>query len=210
MKTALLIIPLLMACGGTSTQQIVKDHDGRVRAEVTRLDGKKDGPVRFFGTDGNLSTSGSYSNDSRHGSWITTGPKGDTLSIVNFKRGRKDGLQGYWAANGQLLRLERFSNGEPNGPLYRFFSDGTPRQITWYVHGISNGTYTEWYKSDSTAVALTTGFFTYGKRSGMWTWIYGNGRPNAQGNYSEGRKVGVWRSWDPQGHLRGQVDHGFP
>ena len=210
MKVLLLILPLLIACEGNSSQQIVKDRHGAVRVEVTRVDGKKDGAVRFFDTAGKLSTSGTYSNDSRHGAWTTVGPRGNTLSIVNFNHGRKDGLQGYWAPNGQLLRVERFSNGKPDGPLYRFFSDGTPRQITWYDQGVPNGTYMEWYKSDSTAVALTSGSFSDGQRSGTWTWLYGNGRPNVQGNYSEGRKVGIWRNWSPQGHALPSVDHGHP
>lgn len=208
MKTWLWTMPLLMACGGTPSQQVVKDHDGRVRALVTRVRGLKHGPVWFFAADGTLQTIGTYADDSRHGAWTTVGPKGDTLSIVNFNRGRKDGFQAYWAPNGQLLRLERFSRGRPDGPLYRFFSDGTPRQITWYDHDIPNGIYMEWYKSEGTGIGLTMGRFTNGKRSGTWTWLYGNRRVKTQGAYRNGQKVGVWRNWAPQGHALGQQDHG--
>lgn len=210
MKAVPWCIPFLMACGGAPYQQVVKDPSGRVRAEVTRMGGRKEGPVRFFNYDGSLLTTGVYANDSRHGAWTTIDPTGDTLSIVNYHYGRKDGLQGYWAPNGQLLRLERFKQGEPHGPLYRFFSDGTPRQITWYDHGIPDGDYVEWYKTDSTSIAITVGEFTKGKRSGKWTRIYGNGRVNSQGRYADGIKVGIWRTWDPQGHLLRTVDHGPP
>lgn len=210
MKTLLWTIPLLMACGGTPSQQVVKDHDGRVRALVTRVDGKKDGAVRFFAADGALQTTGNYANDSRHGAWTSVSPEGDTLAIVNFNRGRKNGFQAYWAPNGQLLRLEQFSKGEPNGPLYRFFSDGTPRQVTWYDHNIPNGAYLEWYKSESTGTGLTMGQFTDGERSGTWTWLYGNRRVKTQGAYRNGQKVGVWRNWDPEGHALASHDYGQP
>lgn len=208
MKALLWAMPLLMACGGTPSQQVVKDHEGRVRALVSRVDGKKDGAVRFFAADGALQTIGAYADDSRHGAWTTVSPEGDTLAIVNFNRGRKDGSQAYWAPNGQLLRLEQFTKGEPNGPLYRFFSDGTPRQITWYDRNIPNGIYMEWYKSESTGTGLTMGQFTDGKRSGTWTWLYGNHRVKTQGAYYKGEKVGLWRNWDPQGHALGSQDYG--
>lgn len=210
MKVLLWTIPLFMACGGTTTQQVVKDHGGHVRALVTRVNGKKDGAVRFFAADGILQTTGIYAGDSRHGTWTSFDPHGDTLAIVNYDRGRKNGLQAYWAPNGQLLRLERFTRGEPNGPLYRFFSDGTPRQITWYEHSIPTGTYMEWYKSDSTETGITMGRFMDGKRSGTWTWLYGNRRVKTQGAYSNGKKIGLWRNWDPQGHATGSEDFGPP
>ncbi len=208
MKVLLWTIPLLMACGGTTSQRVVKDHQGRVRALVTRVHGMKDGPVRFFTGDGTLQTTGTYTGDSRHGTWTSFDPLGDTLAIVNYDRGRKDGLQAYWAPNGQLLRLERFTRGEPDGPLYRFFSDGTPRQVTWYDHGIPTGIYMEWYLSDVTSTGVTMGQFTDGKRSGTWTWLYGNRRVKTQGAYSNGKKVGLWRYWDPQGHATGSEDLG--
>ena len=210
MRALLLFMPLLMACGNKPQLQLVKDQSGRVRAEVTRVDGRKDGPVRFFDTNGVLQTTGRYARDSRHGAWTTVGPEGDTLSIVRFKYGQKDGLQGYWAPNGQLLRLERFKDGEPNGVLYRFFADGSPRQVTWYEKGIPNGTYIEWYKVDSASIAITMGEFKKGERSGLWTRIYGNGRVTSQGKYVGGNKVGLWRAWDPSGRLLQEIDHGKP
>lgn len=207
MKALLPLIFLLGACSTPPQMQVVKDRDGRIRAEVARHAGRKHGPVRFFGQNGALTTTGSYVHDSRDGAWVTTGPKGDTLSIVTFNRGRKDGLQAYWASNGQLLRMERFEAGEPNGELYRFFADGSPRQITWYDHGTPEGPYLEWYKVDSTSIALTMGQFHNGERTGQWTWFYGNGRVQRQGHYASGQAKGLWRWWDPQGRLQRQVDH---
>ncbi len=208
MRALLCFIPFLLACGNKPELQLVKDQSGRVRAEVTRVGGKKDGPVRFFTANGDLQTTGRYARDSRHGAWTTVGPKGDTLSVVTFEYGQKDGLQGYWAPNGQLLRLERFKDGEPDGVLYRFFADGSPRQVTWYEKGIPNGSYIEWYKVDSTSIAITLGEFKKGERTGAWTRIYGNGRVGSQGKYVTGKKVGLWRAWDPSGRLLQEVDLG--
>ncbi len=201
MKQALLAIPLLAACSGPPDMQVVRDHGGHIRAEVARTGGRKEGPVRFFDASGALRTTGSYVRDSRNGAWVTTDPAGDTLAIVTFRMGKKDGLQGYWSPSGQLLRLEQFHGGQPDGPLYRFFADGTPRQITWYRRGVPDGPYLEWYKVDSNSVAITAGRFHAGERTGRWTWFYGNGRPQRQGTYLQGEPAGEWRWWEANGSL---------
>lgn len=195
-----LLLLLSAGCSSHPETWLVKDAHGHVRAEVARVNGRKQGPVRYFNGNGTLRTIGSYTRDSRDGAWTTFGPKGDTLSIVQFRKGRKNGLQGYWGPNRQLLRLEQFTNGAPNGFLYRFFPDGSPRQVTWYDHGVAEGPYLEWYKVDSTSVALTMGQFRNGKRTGTWTWFYGNGKVQRQGAYNAGVATGLWRYWDAMGH----------
>lgn len=210
MKGILWIIPVFIACGTSPHVQVVKDRNGRVRAEVSRVHGRKEGPVRFFAEDGTLTTTGAYVDDSRHGAWITTGPQGDTVSIVQFNHGRKNGLQAYWADNGQLLRIEEFAAGAPHGTLYRFFADGSPRQITSYIHGEAEGPYLEWYKVDSTSVALTFGQFHAAERTGHWTWFYGNGRPARHGGYVDGKPTGTWCFWKPDGRLAKVMDRGKP
>jgi antitoxin component YwqK of YwqJK toxin-antitoxin module len=197
----------LTACGTAPQQLTVKDRQGVVRAEVTRVDGKKDGPVRFY-EDGSLRTAGSYRNDRRHGVWTTVDQRGDTLSVLQFKDGRKDGIQVYWATNGKLLRVERFSDGVPNGPLYRFFSDGTPRQLTWFDHGQTQGPYMEWYKSEPDHVAFVHGGFLHGERDGVWYWAYPNGRLQAQGRYVGGVKTGTWTTWDTHGNELRRMEKG--
>ncbi len=210
MKAMLFLLPCLLACTGPPTMQPVMDKEGHLRAEVGRVDGRKEGVVRFFTKDGTPTTKGTYKNDSRDGMWTTLGTKGNTLSIVQFDRGRKNGLQAYWTPGGKLLRLERFKEGSPNGELYRFFADGSPRQITWYAMGIPEGPYLEWYKVDQTSIAFTMGQFHRGERDGTWTWFYGNGKPSARGQYASGKKTGTWLTWAPNGKLLGLTELGAP
>lgn len=200
MKSFILLLPLLaLACTPAAEPQTVHDGQGRVRAQLERVAGKKEGIVRFLNSDGTLRTEGHYRADSRNGAWTTVGLTGDTLSLLQFIMGKKEGWQAYWSPNGQLLRMERFRDGEPDGPLYRFFSDGMPRQFTEYKEGIADGHYIEWYKSDSTAIGRTAGHFVQGKRSGLWNWTYGNGKPSYCGKYVNGERDGVWLKWSPEG-----------
>ena len=199
MKVLLLIPLLALACAPRSEPRTVHDAEGRIRVQLERVAGKKEGTVRFLNADGTLRTEGHYKADSRNGAWTTVGPTGDTLSILQFNLGKKEGWQAYWAANGQLLRMEHFHDGEPDGPLYRFFSDGTPRQYTEYKAGIAEGAYMEWYKSERNATGRTTGGFNNGKRSGYWHWSYGNGKPAACGEYVNGERTGPWLKWAPDG-----------
>lgn len=208
MRLLLFCLPLLLACGSKPELQVVKDRDGHLRAEVTRLNGRKDGPVRIYHADGTLETEGRYARDSRHGPWTTVSHEHDTLSIVIFRYGRKHGVQRYWAPNGQLLREEWFKDGVPHGPLHRFFADGSPRQRATYRKGLLNGEYTEWFKVDSTSVGLIIGRYKDGVREGRWTWFFANGNPKQQGRYEHGKQVGLWRTWDPGGRLKGSVMRG--
>jgi antitoxin component YwqK of YwqJK toxin-antitoxin module len=206
MKVWIALTMAVAACNSAPSIQVVKDRTGTVRAEVTRVDGKKEGKVKFFARNGSPTTTGNYVRDSRNGIWVTVDSHGDTLSMVQFDRGRKNGLQAYWSPTGQLLRIERFKEGVPDGELYRFFTDGSPRQITWYDRGVPEGPYLEWYKVDRTSVALTMGQFVAGERSGQWTWFYGNGRVNRQGSYADGKAVGLWHYWDASGRPVRTVD----
>ena len=43
------------------------------------------------------------------------------------------------------------------------------------------------------------GHYENGVRTGLWTWFYGNGRPQRQGRYRKGAPVGTWRRWGPGG-----------
>lgn len=210
MRALLISCLLMVACTHAPELEVVKDREGHPRAEVTRRNGMKDGPVRLLQPDGSVKTTGRYAHDSRHGAWVTVGPSGDTLSIVTYKYGRKDGWQAYWAANGQLLRLEQFSKGEAHGPLYRFYADGMPRQISWYNRGVPNGLHTEWYKADDSAIALVTGKFEQGGRTGLWTWFYGDGRPCRQGHYIKGKQRGIWRYWSAKEGTLSTRDFGTP
>ena len=203
MKLLLLIPFLAVACAPSSDPQTVKDAHGRVRARLERVAGKKEGKVQFLNADGSLRTEGNYRADSRNGAWTTVDGTGDTLSILHFNMGKKHGWQAYWAPNGQLLRMEQFQNGEPDGPLYRFFSDGTPRQFTEYKAGVADGAYMEWFKSEPNATGRTTGSFTNGKRSGYWHWTYGNGKPANCGLYINGDRIGPWVKWAPDGSRAG-------
>lgn len=172
------------------------------------MNGRKEGPVKFLDASGKLQATGNYREDSRNGTWITYGPAGDTLSLMQFHQGRKEGLQAHWSTDGGLLRLERFRQGAPDGALWRFFADGSARQYTLYRNGQADGPYLEWYKVDSTSVALTVGQFIQGKRSGTWRWVYGNGRPASWGRYRHGERAGPWLYWTPQGELRPIAWHG--
>ncbi|MCO6481224.1 MAG: hypothetical protein J5I62_00375 [Flavobacteriales bacterium] len=208
MKYLPVIVVLVMACGQAPEVHVVKDRAGLVRAEVTRVHGMKDGPVRLYHDDGSLEAEGRYVKDKRQGTWTSFGPSGDTLAMGTYRDGLKDGPQAYWAPNGQLLRFERFQKGVSHGPLYRFYADGSPRQLTWYDDGVAEGRYIEWFKVDATSVGLMFGQFHKGERTGRWTWFYANGKPNRQGRYIAGRPVGVWRYWKPDGSLANTKDFG--
>lgn len=197
-----LLLPLLAACsGGVPEQQIVRDTQGEVRAELFRVDGKKEGEGRLFDAGHVLRTKGRYRNDAREGAWTTLDPAGNTVTILNYRRGSKDGIQAYWSPSGQVLRVESFADGRPEGALYRFFPDGKPRQFCTFKRGFKEGPQIEWFKSDSLKPSLVMGSYDRDRRDGEWRWYYDDSRIQARGSYERGKPVGIWYRWDRKGNV---------
>lgn len=191
---------LLLACACSSPPETfhVLDREGRARVTLTRIDGRKEGPVLIRHRDGRT-TRGTYVNDRREGLWTTTDVKGDTVEVLHFRNGAKHGIQAYWSPEGRLRRVERFTDGLADGPLYHFFPDGLPEEEAHYRNGVLEGWHMQWFPLDSVSKQLIMGEYKAGERNGPWAFYFGNGRLNAEGPYLHGRRTGLWRRWDAQG-----------
>ena len=157
--------------------------------------------MRFFRTDGSLRTIGNYHRDRKHGHWITLGPNKNTLADLRYVNGTKQGWQEYFADNGQVIRIERFDHGVPDGPLYMFFPDGKPKEETWFDKGKITGRHLRWWRSDTLEGSALMGQYALGTNDGTWYIFYGSGRKSREDNYLHNEQHGIWRRWDPEGRL---------
>ncbi len=209
MKPVLLVL-VLASCGGSVEHARVPYRNGNLAVEFDRIDGEKEGAVRFFDHDGHITTVGNYLHDRKHGYQYTLDERGDTLVSLRYVRGKKDGYQCYRSSNGQLLRLERFDHGVPDGPMLLLFPDGAPREVIRYDHGITTGMHYRWWRSDTLDGCFIEGRFENGTNNGIWRTRFGNGHKSSEGLYIHSVPHGIWRWWDRDGKVveEKEYDHG--
>jgi antitoxin component YwqK of YwqJK toxin-antitoxin module len=127
-----------------------KDYslDGKPQMEgAYSFDGFKEGPFRFFDTEGNLMVTGNYKNDKPCGEWEWKFTNGVTRAAMHFI-------------------------GSDNDIEFTFFRDDTGKvllengngQFIWNVHAFE----------DMPLNILVKGQYENGKRSGTWKYYRGN------------------------------------
>ncbi len=201
---------LLAACGGNEEHVRILDRHGRVRAEMTLVDGVREGRTTCFDAQGRVTGIMSFRNDLRHGDQFQLDAHGDTLSILHFENGRKHGTQLYRSAAGKLLRVERFDHGDPDGPMFLFHADGSPREMDVYADGATDGPHREWSPGDTTGHYFLDGHMRKGACVSTWKWYFKNGRISRVGAFDANAPHGRWRRWDDRGRLIEDLefDHG--
>lgn len=65
-----------------------------------------------------------------------------------------------------------------------------------------------WYYYSETGLELSITDFNHGKRNGLTIVKHPNGALHYTGEYLEDREVGIWKTYDQNGHLVTEKDYG--
>ncbi|MCL2132097.1 MAG: hypothetical protein FWH36_06570 [Lentimicrobiaceae bacterium] len=137
-------------------------------------DGKKQGDWKEFYESGALRAAGKYLNSKPIGKWRYYFEE-QTIEIEGSytRKGEKDGEWLWYYPNGNLLSKETYSDGLLDGESFNLTAEGD---------------------------TLEYGKFTAGLEDERWYYI--NDSVKTEGNYSEGRKEGVWKVYYASGKLK--------
>lgn len=69
-------------------------------ASITLVDGKRNGPVTYYYTNGNVKETGVFLNDEKAAQWLRWDEAGNKIAEAFYKEGKKDGTWMIWDANG--------------------------------------------------------------------------------------------------------------
>lgn len=165
--------------------------------KINRTDkaGKRQGIWKTFFENEKLKTEARYVNDKLDGYYKEYNEKGDLIKTEKY-------VDGVLQVNPvELVKMDLKKQFHPNGKVK---SVGTARQ------GVLEG-YTRYY--DSTGVLINAeqyknGFRTAeglydekGFQQGYWKEFYVTGELRGEGNYENGRKVGLWKFYHTNGQL---------
>jgi len=85
--------------------------------------------------------------------------------------------------------------------LRETYSDDTPRvvrRVKFYTDDstVNHGNYTEWHPNGQKSCE---GEYSDGKRGGVWTYWFEDGKKAKSGRYKDGKPSGNWTYWRPDG-----------
>lgn len=152
--------------------------------------------LKSYGSSGVPKEFITYQDGLMNGRYETYYKNGQINIEATYLNGKLHGAFKKWFDNGDKEIETTYKNGEMHGP-YKEFTSYKSRLVidSNYLNGKLHGAYKEWFGSDDKKIEATYkngelhGFYT------KWWAAYGNktimNYPREQGNYVNGKKVGI-------------------
>lgn len=186
-------------------------EDGNLHAEYFLKDGKINGPVKFFNTDGSIKRTTTMINSIENGTSTEYIYKDSTdIVIGNYKGNLINGKKnGKWLLNilkddkETNLSYTNYTNDISNGEFRSVEGDSVVYGN--YKNGLIDGKYRVYRdiqktlfggitETDTTKIAKTSiGYFSENKKTGLWKNYHLSGLLESEGNYLDSLKTGKWK-----------------
>ena len=191
--------------GSEKDPVLVSEHmyyeDGKVQFEkhFKGQDEQPDGDWKYYFDNGQVFASADFSHDKQFGSgWQFFNREGDP-----WYEGSLDSVfvtdLGMFGTPTTVV----FCSG-PNRDVVQFYSNYTVRSTERLVNGRREGRVMFYYPGGS---PQTEAFFENGLENGSYTVFQTNGIPYYRGQYTQGKRTGVWEFYDEEGNLANTHDY---
>ena len=199
---------------------LVNYADGRKWIECTFTGGMLNGSLIRWHPNGQKQSEGSYVNDQQDGVWTWWYQDGRVRLSACYNKGRLHGQYLRYYPDGQLETIVRFQQGMADGLFARWFPDGQPKFTGGYRKDLMEDQWAQWSNTGFLEWAhMSTGnkhdvfvktWYPDGKLKtvkyldqcvdhGAYEEYHPNGQIKIRGQYQQGKKTGVWTSYDEQG-----------
>lgn len=145
----------------------------------------REGPVVLYHPSGKKRAAGSYVNGQLHGAFVEYSAGGRKIGEGAYKKGRKNGPWVFWWENGRKQSEGSFVAGDRTG-VWTYYDEKGRKS--------SQGAIRTVHKVE--------------KKEGRWVFWHPNGRKAQEGVFENGRKTGVWKSFDEKGRTLVASRHG--
>jgi len=140
------------------------------------------------------STKGVYVNDKKEGVWVSYGANGNLSKIENFSEGLHDGITVEIDQRGYLLSETYYENDLPEGVAKRYFYGSNPASIITYHKGKKNGAYKVYYEN-SAGKLMEESNYVDDIKDGISKWYTIKGDLIAEYNYKMNSLEGIQKSY---------------
>lgn len=197
-----------------TNHQIFFYENGIKSSEGRLVDGKPVGLWKTYYENGQLKTEGHRENNMLEGPWYFYRESGKLERIINYKADVKNGVEDIFSAEGLLTERYNYVANKKEGKAFFYYADGTVSKELEFVNNKEEGKAIE-YGTDGriiTFLAYKDGFLrtqekvnrysSKGEKIGKWIEFYSNSnRVKEEGNYSNGKRNGLFKIFDKKGHL---------
>jgi len=144
-----LAVPTLVACNPcpAGTRPYDVPLTGAQTEKYCRSEGGiVHGPYHRY-DGGRLVLEGSYEFGDRSGTWTTYGPRGQIVAVQQYQADEKAGTWKQWTDDGVLISEVSYDRDLKHGPERAWYPDGTPKLKGGNVEGRRDGVWTAWYRN---------------------------------------------------------------
>lgn len=133
--------------------------------------------------------------------WLVNGKKNYVFNESNHQKYYpREGKRIIWYESGNKLAITNYSNNIENGIWKTWYENGNLKEEMTYKNGQLDGFFKNWSEN---GILLGECYYHLGKENGRCYEKY-TIKPEVfiyNGNYREGKKIGVWKEWDLDGNL---------
>ena len=195
--------------------------NGKISSEGNMKNGQPDGIWKTYYPNGILKSIGNRKNTLLDSTWIFFNEKGDTLEIINYRNGKKNGYDVKYnyeyddsgnVVKKELVSKELFLNDKKEGKSF-YYKNNKLHQIVPYKNGQKDGLAFE-IKDDTLITAVykyKNGFLVFsekinrydknGRKHGVWKEFYPDGKIKREMYYIHGQLNGLYKEYSPSGEL---------
>jgi uncharacterized protein len=187
--------------------------DGTVSSEGTMRNGRPDGYWKTYYPGGILKSEGNRVNFMLDSVWVFYREDGTTERSITYREDVKNGVERSFDVTGKLSEEYTNENNIRQGPARAFYPSGELWKTWQFVNNKEEGKLTE-YAKDGRVITLITyrNGFMYasekinrydesGQRTGTWKDLYPNQQIKEEGNWTSGKRNGVFKFYDRKGFL---------
>lgn len=171
-------------------------HEGNLKFESYRKEGKLHGPSRFYDHNGMKLAEAWYLNGLQEGKFFRYYPSSVLHSIQRYKQGQQHGKQEYFYENQIPRIIINYHEGILDGDVYIFHSNGKIARKIHFNKGKHDGADLMWY---SNGMQFVEAIYKEDRPSGIARIWYENGHLAQQTVYSENSEVASISHWDETG-----------
>jgi len=185
--------------------------NGNKKVETPYVDGKQDGYHRSWYHHGQVQEEGWYKDGNAQGYWLYHNELGALTDSVYYSDGVVEGYRSEFTPNGRKEferkfhggwleeyvqydttgnELRRFHLPEGTGQVRFVYPNGKPYISVDYRRSQKVGASTEWYV---TGEPMELAWYNNGLQDSTYKTFYRSGAVNAEGQFRNGEKTGVWK-----------------
>ena len=112
------------------------------------------------------------------------------------------GKQTEYYANGNLKYEVNYKNGKKDGLETFWYNSGAMYIQTNYINDLEDGTWNQWYESGQLKLDAQ---YKNGKEHGHFQSWFANGKKRSEANFFEGKKTGIETYWYDTGEKKSET-----